>query len=883
MKQLTEEQKNKISPMMRQYLKTKEEYKDCILMYRLGDFYEMFFDDAQIASRELEISLTGRDCGLEERAPMCGIPYHSVTPYIAKLIQKGYKVAICDQTEDPKLAKGIVKRDVTRVVTPGTLTEEALLDEKSNNYLAVIYIRQKSAALVFSDISTGEMFATEVSSITAILNETARYNPAEIIINSKNEIVLEKLSQRFNASIDSSHENLFDSASAAKIILDHFKTDSLSSLGIEGREDIITAAAAMLRYLFHTQKSTVPFVDVLTVYSVNDFMDLDIATRRNLELTGTLRDNSRKGSLIGAIDKTRTAMGARELRRWIEKPLLDAAAIESRLSGVEELAKTFELRDMAKEALDLTYDISRIITRTASGSVTPKDMLALRNTLKSLPILREIISSAKSEKIHNMHVNFESLKTLCEFLESAVKDDAPAIIRDGNIIKEGHNAKVDELRDIKSNGKKYLEAFIDSERERTGIPKLKLGYNKVFGYYIEITKSLADQAPEDYIRRQTLANNERFTTVELKKIEEEIMSASDKLLSLELELYQQTIDKIMEYFDSLKQLADVLAELDCLYSFAETAVKNNYVRPTIDNSGLIEIREGRHPVVETMSRVFVPNDTLLDTDKNRLMIITGPNMAGKSTYMRQTALITLMAQIGSFVPAKSAHIGIVDRIFTRVGASDDIASGQSTFMLEMTEVANILKTATPRSLIILDEIGRGTSTFDGLSIAWAVAEYVHDKKRLGAKTLFATHYHEMTEMEDTVEGVKNYNIAVKKKGDEITFLRKIVRGGADRSYGIEVAALAGVPKPVISSAKRILKHLEETMPKSDKPIFEQLIFDFDDCYDNDYTVDEDENIIDEPSAAEKIYEELKALDVPSMTIMDAAQKLYELVDIAKGH
>lgn len=870
--------------MMRQYLQTKEEYKDCILMYRLGDFYEMFFDDAQIASRELEISLTGRDCGLDERAPMCGIPYHSVTPYIAKLIQNGYKVAICDQTEDPKLAKGIVKRDVTRVVTPGTLTEEALLDEKSNNYLAVIFIRQGAAALVFSDISTGEMFATEVFSISAVLNETARYNPTEIIINSNHETVLKKLSQRFSAPIDSSREYIFDSGSAEEIVLNHFKTDNLAALKLNDKYNITTAVAAMLRYLFHTQKSTVPFVDVLTVYSVNEFMGLDISTRRNLELTGTLRDNSRKGSLIGAIDRTRTAMGARELRRWIEKPLIDASVIESRLSGVEELVNTFELRDMAKEALDLTYDISRITTRAASGNITPKDMLALRNTLESLPILREIISRSKSEKIHNMSVDFDELSTLCEFLRSAIKDDASTIIRDGNIIKEGHNAKVDELRDIKSNGKKYLDAFIESERERTGIPKLKLGYNKVFGYYIEITKSLADKAPEDYIRRQTLVNNERFTTVELKKIEEEIMSASDKLLTLELELYREAINEIMDYFNSLKDLADVLSELDCLYSLAETAVKNNYVRPIIDNSGIIEIYEGRHPVVESMSSVFVPNDTLLDTDKNRLMIITGPNMAGKSTYMRQTALITLMAQIGSFVPAKSAHIGIVDKIFTRVGASDDIASGQSTFMLEMTEVANILKTATPRSLIILDEIGRGTSTFDGLSIAWAVAEYVHDKKRLGAKTLFATHYHEMTEMEDYVEGIKNYNIAVRKKGDEITFLRKIVRGGADRSYGIEVAALAGVPKPVISSAKRILEHLEKTNPNSDKPVFEQLILNFEDCYDDNYTV-EDENIIEpEPinSEAQRLYDELRSLNVSSMTIIEAASKLYDLVQEAKG-
>lgn len=874
----------KISPMMRQYLLTKEEYSDCILLYRLGDFYEMFFDDAKTASRELEITLTGKDCGLEERAPMCGIPYHSVTPYIAKLIEKGYKVAICEQTEDPKKAKGIVKRDVVRVITPGTLIEDELLDEKSNNYLAVVFVMKKRAALVFCDISTSEMFAAEVGTMSEIMNETARYSPSEIIINSKDKPELNKeIIRRFNIIPDFSRPELFDENGAEDLVSQHLKITE----GAERSSGITIAAAAMLRYLFHTQKSSVPYIDRLNIYSVSDFMDMDMATRRNLELTETLRDKKRSGSLIWVLDKTRTSMGARLLKQWIEKPLLNVIDIKTRLDSVDELVGNFDMRESVKYTLDSTYDISRIMTRTSSGSVTPKDMLALKSTLNNLPTLHKIIESAKSPMIKNMKVDFNGLKMLWLFLESAIKDDAPAIIRDGGIIKPGHSRQVDDLRDIKQNGKAYLEAFAEEERERTGISKLKIGYNKVFGYYIDITKSQAENVPDDYIRRQTLANNERFTTVKLKEIESEIMGASEKLLELELHLYHEAIDEILKYSVQLRQLAEALSTLDCLYSLSETAVKNGYTRPAVDNSGIIEINEGRHPVVEVTAdnAIFVPNDTILDTEKNRLMIITGPNMAGKSTYMRQTALITLMAQIGSFVPASSAHIGIVDRIFTRVGASDDIASGQSTFMLEMTEVANILKNATNRSLIILDEIGRGTSTFDGLSIAWAVAEYVCDKKKLGAKTLFATHYHEMTELEDKMDGVKNYSVSVKKKGDDITFLRKIVRGGSDRSYGIEVAALAGVPKSVITAAKRILKHLESTMPKHGEPIFEQLALDIetDDFSDADYTIPEEEP--KQPHAAdpvsEKIITELQNMDVPSMTMIEAAQKLFELSAAAK--
>ena len=876
-----------ISPMMQRYLETKKEYSDCILFYRLGDFYEMFFDDAKTASRELEITLTGKDCGLDERAPMCGVPYHSVTAYIAKLIEKGYKVAICEQTEDPKQAKGLVKRDVVRVVTPGTLIEDEFLDEKSNNYLEIIYVSQRNAALVFCDISTSEIFAAEVKNVSEILNETARYSPREIIINSLGKAQPGKaIAQRFHIMPDFSRDEMFDDADAEKVVTEHFGKTA-AELGLEGRERLVTAVAAMLRYLFHTQKSTVPYINSLNIYSASDYMDMDMATRRNLELTGTMRDNSRSGSLLGVLDKTRTSMGARLLRQWIEKPLLDVYEINRRLDGVDELADSYDMRESAKYVLDATYDISRILTRTASGTVTPKDMLALKSTLNDLPTLSELIKRAKSPILHGMKVEFDELRKLWLYLESAIDDKASSVIRDGGMIKKGHNRQVDDLRDIKQNSKKYLEAFESSERERTGIPKLKVGYNKVFGYYIDISKLQADNVPEDYIRRQTLANNERYTTEKLKEIESEILGASEKLLELELHLYGKAIKEILKYDEMLRQLAQVLSTLDCVYSLAEVAIRNSYTRPSVDNSGLIEITEGRHPVVEEMTDngVFVPNNTLLDTEKNRLMLITGPNMAGKSTYMRQTALITLMAQIGSFVPAGEAHIGVVDRIFTRVGASDDIASGQSTFMLEMTEVANILKNATNRSLIILDEIGRGTSTFDGLSIAWAVAEYVHDKKHIGAKTLFATHYHEMTEMESNLEGVKNYNIAVKKKGDDITFLRKIVRGGADRSYGIEVAALAGVPKPVINAAKRILKRLEETTPQRDEPIFEQIELGFEEDYSSaDYFVPGEDIPDEKPDHTRELKEiadELKKLNVTSMTIMDAANKLYELAEKAK--
>ena len=901
---ISDEDMKNLSPMMRQYLLTKEEYGDCILFYRLGDFYEMFFDDALTASRELEITLTGKDCGLKERAPMCGIPYHSVMPYVSKLISKGYKVAVCEQVEDPKKAKGIVKRDVVRVITPGTLIEDELLDEKSNNYLAVVYVVQRRAALIFCDVSTGELFGAETDSLSGIINEAARYSPSEMITNSGGKPELNReITARLNIIPDFSHPDIFDTNGAAELVKEHLETD-----GGEPNDILTTAAAAMLRYLFLTQKSSVPYIKRLSIYSISDYMDIDASTRRNLELTETMREKKRDGSLVWALDKTRTSMGARHLKQWIEKPLVNVVKINGRLEAVGELKDDFDLRGSACEVLDASYDIFRIMSRASAGTVTPKDMLALKNTLNALPMLEDVISRAKSPIIHTMKISFAALKRLWLFLESAIKDDAPAIIRDGGMIKQGHSRQVDELRDIKENARAYLEAFAESERGRTGISKLKIGYNKVFGYYIDITRSQSENVPDDYIRRQTLANSERYTTEKLKEIEDEIMGASEKLLELELHLYHEAVDEVLGFSDELHALASSLSVLDCLCSFAEAAAKNNYSRPSVDNSGVIEITGGRHPVVELTAKdsIFVPNNAHLDTEKNRLIILTGPNMAGKSTYMRQTALITLMAQTGSFVPAEAAHIGIVDRIFTRVGASDDIASGQSTFMLEMTEVANILKTATNRSLIILDEIGRGTSTFDGLSIAWAVAEYVCDKKKLGAKTLFATHYHEMTELEGKMDGAKNYSISVKKKGDEITFLRKIVRGGSDRSYGIEVAALAGVPRPVITAAKRILKHLESTMPKRGEPIFEQLTLDIesDEFSSDEKNIDIDfysradympegepypgaehgtdaappavREVTAEERTAMEIYEELKSLNLPEMSIIESAQKLLEL-------
>lgn len=862
--------KEQMTPMMTQYLKTKEEYEDCILFYRLGDFYEMFFDDAIKASKELEITLTGKDCGLSERAPMCGVPFHSASVYIAKLIEKGYKVAICEQVEDPKTAKGIVKREVIRVVTPGTVVDEELLDEKNNNYLAVIYSQRDKYGFAVSDISTGEIYTTEISGADEALNEIARYEPKEILLNSD---AAEKLSAqvelRFHITPDECTDDFFENSEFEKNILQQFGKNSLSEIALDTKTYAVRAVGAMIAYLEHTQKTSLTYLNTINTYEVNQYMDIDVNTRRNLEITETMRDKVKRGSLLWVLDNTETSMGARLLKQWIEKPLINPIEINKRLYSVKELTENIMLRDDLSAVLSGTYDISRIISRISLGTVTPKDLIALKMTLLQLPELEYTLSNVKSPMLGDMRKNFDLLEDVCDLLERAINDEPPALLRDGNVIKEGFNEEIDNLRIAMRDGKKWLAALENEERESTGISKLKVGYNKVFGYYIEVTKSAIKDVPDYYIRKQTLANCERYITPKLKEIENTILGASEKIVTLESYVFEQVRTSVSEEIERLKNAAHIIATTDVLLSLAQTAYKNNFTMPEISDNGKIEITDGRHPVVEKMSKnsMFVPNDTLLNNDDDRMIIITGPNMAGKSTYMRQVALITLMAQIGSFVPAKSAKIGIVDKIFTRVGASDDISSGQSTFMLEMTEVSHILKNATSKSLIILDEIGRGTSTFDGLSIAWAVVEYIQNKHKIGAKTLFATHYHELTELEEELDGVKNYRIAVKKRGDDITFLRKIVRGGADDSYGIEVAALAGVPKEVINGAKKILKKIE-----NDEIVVE-------------HTAKKHEDTTNQigfgDSIANEIADELKNMDVTTYTPIEAMNKLYELANRAK--
>jgi DNA mismatch repair protein MutS len=862
--------KQQLSPMMQHYLNTKDEYPDSILFYRLGDFYEMFFDDAITVSRELELTLTGKDCGLEERAPMCGVPYHAASVYIAKLIDKGYKVAICEQTEDPKTAKGIVKRDVVRVVTPGTLIDEELLDEKTNNYLAVIYMIDNMAGISVSDVSTGEIYTTEVKGKDEVLNELARYSPREIIANSEAaEVISKEVELRFHISIDVRGDRFFCDGANEKLLKQFGKSD-LSELNIKDKPFAVMAVSAMIEYLEYAQKSSVNYINVLTVYEVEQYMELDAATRRNLEITETMRDKTKRGSLLWVLDQTKTSMGARLLKQWVEKPLVNPIEINKRLYSVRELTDNMMLRDDLTEVLSGTYDISRIISRLSLSTVTPRDMIALRETLTKLPALEDGLKNTKSQLLSDLAKNFDLMEDVCDLLNRAIDDNPPALLKDGGVIKKGFNEEIDKLRMARDNGKDWLKEIERSEREKTGIPKLKIGYNKVFGYYIEVTNSYKSSVPETYIRKQTLANCERYITEELKSVENTILGAAEKIINIEAFIFDQVRQRLVDEIERLKKIAGTIALTDTLCSLAETASKNHFSMPEITDNGVIEIKDGRHPVVEKMSKnsMFVPNDTHLNCDDDRLLIITGPNMAGKSTYMRQVAIITLMAQIGSFVPAKSAKIGVVDRIFTRVGASDDIASGQSTFMLEMTEVSSILKNATKNSLIILDEIGRGTSTFDGLSIAWAVAEYIQNKRKLGAKTLFATHYHELTGLENELDGVKNYRVAVKKRGDDITFLRKIVRGGTDDSYGIEVAALAGVPHDVISRAKQILKKIENdeinTAYKHDKQTEEPL-----------------DQIGFADTAALEIAEELKSMDVTTFTPIEAMNALYQLSEKAK--
>ena len=871
-----------LSPMMAQYMETKKQYSDCILFYRLGDFYEMFFDDALTASKELEITLTGKECGLEERAPMCGVPYHAVDSYLSRLVQKGYKVAIAEQMEDPKLAKGLVKREVIRVVTPGTITSAQALDETKNNYLmGIVYLADRMGVSV-ADITTGDFLVTEISTDRALFDEINKFSPAEVICNdafSMSGISLEDLKDRYHFTVSTLDSRFFQDESCRKVLREHFKVGSLEGLGLGDYDCGVIAAGAVLQYLYETQKSTLDHLTTIVPYATGNYMILDSSTRRNLELLETMREKQKRGSLLWVLDKTRTAMGARLLRTWIEQPLISKEAILKRQNAIEELNLNYISREELGEYLNPVYDLERLIGRISYKTANPRDLLAFRNSIAMVPHIKRLLGEFTSDALKELAEDLDLLEDLNDLITRAIVEEPPITVREGGMIKDGYNEEADRLRHAKTEGKTWLAELEARERDSTGIKNLKVKYNKVFGYYFEVTNSFKDLVPEYFIRKQTLTNAERYTTDDLKNLEDVILGAEDKLFSLEYDLFCEVRDAIAAEVVRIQKTARAIAAIDVFASLSTVATRNNYVKPQINEKGTIQIKGGRHPVVEKMMRddMFVANDTILDNSKNRISIITGPNMAGKSTYMRQTALIVLMAQIGSFVPADQANIGICDRIFTRVGASDDLASGQSTFMVEMTEVANILRNATRNSLLILDEIGRGTSTFDGLSIAWAVVEHISNTRLLGAKTLFATHYHELTELEGLMNGVTNYCIAVKEQGDDIVFLRKIVKGGADKSYGIQVAKLAGVPDSVINRAKELVEQLVDSdltartreiaegiapaghkpVPKPDDVEMSQLtLFD---------TVREDD-----------IIEELKNLELGNMTPIDALNTLYRM-------
>lgn len=873
---------NELTPMMKQYMQTKEEYKDCILFYRLGDFYEMFFDDALTASKELEITLTGKNCGLEERAPMCGIPYHAVDSYLNRLVSKGYKVAICEQVEDPKTAKGIVKREVIRVVTPGTNLDTQGLDETKNNYIMCIVYMADRYGLSVADVTTGEYLVTELDSQTKLMDELYKFMPSEIVCNEAfymSGLDLDDLKNRLHMAIYSLEAWYFDDALCRETLQEHFKVASLEGIGLSDYECGMIASGALLKYLEETQKNSLSHMSRLTRYATGNYMVLDSATRRNLELVETLREKQKRGSLLWVLDKTKTAMGARTLRKYVEQPLIDKKSIVKRLDAVAELKDNAICREEIREYLNPVYDLERLVGKITYQSANPRDLIAFQSSLSMLPSVKCILKDMESDLLKEIYEELDPLEELCDLVGRAIQEEPPLAMKEGGIIKDGYNEEVDRLRKAKSEGKNWLADLETKEREKTGIKNLRIRYNKVFGYYLEVTNSFKDLVPDYYTRKQTLANAERYIIPELKELEDTILGAEDKLCALEYELYCEVRNTIAAELTRIQRTAKAVAKLDVIASLALVAERNNYVRPKINEKGVIDIRDGRHPVVEKMipNDMFIANDTYLDDKKQRISIITGPNMAGKSTYMRQAALIVLMAQLGSFVPASSANIGLVDRIFTRVGASDDLASGQSTFMVEMNEVANILRNATSKSLLILDEIGRGTSTFDGLSIAWAVVEYISNSKLLGAKTLFATHYHELTELEGKISNVNNYCIAVKEKADDIVFLRKIVKGGADKSYGIQVAKLAGVPDPVINRAKEIVEELvtaditgkvkdiavqgSETKKKTQKKLDEVDLTQFS-LFD---TVKDDD-----------VLNELKELDISHMTPMDAMNKLYQL-------
>ena len=871
-----------LTPMMQQYMAIKEQYKDCILFYRLGDFYEMFYDDALTASRELEITLTGKNCGQEERAPMCGVPYHAVDVYLNKLVAKGYKVAICEQAEDPKQAKGIVKREVIRIVTPGTNLSQQALDEGRNNYLMCLVYDNNQFGLAITDISTGDFYTTEVATLKELYDEIHRFSPSEIICNDSfymSGASLDDFKDRLHVSVSTLDTWYMDEAVSVQKIKEHFKVASLDGLGLTDFPSGTLAVGALLLYLYETQKNTLDNLTKITPYRSGGYMIIDSATNRNLELIETLREKQKKGSLLWVLDKTKTAMGARLMRNWIEQPLIEKKKITARQDAVEELYNDMITREEIREYLNAVYDLERLVTRISYRTANPRDLIAFKTSLGMIPPVKQLLSQAKSAELKEIDERMDCLEDIYDLIEKSIQDEPPIMIREGGMIKEGYNEDVDKFRLSRTEGKTWLAELEAREKEKTGIKNLRVRYNKVFGYYLEVTNSYKELVPEDWTRKQTLANAERYITPELKELEDMILGAEDKLAALEYDLYCEVRDSIGEQVVRIQETAKAIAHLDVLASLACVAQSNDYVRPSINTKGVIDIQGGRHPVVEKMNnnQMFIDNDTYLDNKNHRISIITGPNMAGKSTYMRQSALIVLMAQIGSFVPAKSANIGIVDRIFTRVGASDDLASGQSTFMVEMTEVANILRNATSRSLLILDEIGRGTSTFDGLSIAWAVVEHISNPKLLGAKTLFATHYHELTELEGKLDSVNNYCIAVREQGDDIIFLRKIIRGGADKSYGIQVARLAGVPDSVIDRAKEISSWLEET-DVTDKAKNLQV-----------RTSAKKKEVVREAVPAEKqmslfdiypadhpVLKELAELDVSNMTPIQALNTLYEL-------
>ena len=863
-----------MTPMMEQYFEIKNQYKDCLLFYRLGDFYEMFFDDAVLASRELELTLTGRDCGEAERAPMCGVPFHSAEGYIGKLIEKGYKVAICEQVEDPATAKGLVRREVVRVLSSGTLIEASLLREQQNNYLCAVCMNEFEYGVCFADVSTAQVWATSFSGSamdTRLKNELGTYSPSEVICNldrgHMGEVGEYLLSRREMMLSDKQYARFDLSASRERVKAqfgDRLREEDMES------DAMVSAIGALLSYIEDAEKKDISYINDLTVYSDGQYLDMDINTRRNLELVESMRTKDKKGTLLWVLDKTRTAPGARMLRQWVEHPLLSTSAIARRQGAVEELYNTFMLREELSEELSGVLDMERLITRILYGSANGKDLRAVCNTVSVLPEVKRLLASAQSEELVRIYNELDVLADVFEKINSAITPEPPFSIREGGIIADGYNEDVDKFRTIMRDGKGWVEKVAEDERERTGIRTLRVGFNKVFGYYIEVSKSFVDQVPDHYVRKQTLTNGERYITQELKEMESTILGAEDRLCALEYELFQQVRGYVAEQSARIRKVAVLLAELDAYLSLATVAARNKYVRPEVTQDDRIEIKDGRHPVVEQFVKdtYFVPNDVTLDTSKNRLMLITGPNMAGKSTYMRQVALITVMAQIGSFVPAADAHIGIVDKVFTRVGASDDLASGQSTFMLEMNEVSYILKNATRKSLIIYDEVGRGTSTFDGMSIARAIIEYTNSRK-IGAKTLFATHYHELTVMEEEFEGIVNYNIAAKKRGDSITFLRKIVRGSTDDSYGIEVAKLAGLPNEVIKRAREVLAAVEETSRavsesdtgakgKKKAPPVDDTLISIDDCVN------------------EQVIAELKAVDLNTLSPFECMSFLFDL-------